>query len=90
MVARGAPMDWLPLEPAVVSAFPIMIAAKAPPPNAARLYHDFSLSKEGQEMLKGMQRIPVPKMWNLNLLGFSGATRELSKIRKITRTLKGW
>jgi len=30
------------------------------------------------------------KMWNLILLGFSGATRELSKIRKITRTLKGW
>ena len=61
MVARGAPMDWLPLEPAVVSAFPIMIAAKAPHPNAARLYYDFSLSKEGQEMLTGMQRIPVRK-----------------------------
>jgi ABC-type Fe3+ transport system substrate-binding protein len=54
-------MDWLPLEPAVVSAFPIMIAAKAPHPNAARLYYDFSLSKEGQEMLRGMQRIPVRK-----------------------------
>jgi iron(III) transport system substrate-binding protein len=61
MVARGAPIDWLPLEPAVVSAFPIMIAAKAPHPNAARLYYDFSLSKEGQEMLRGMQRIPVRK-----------------------------
>ncbi|HZA56550.1 MAG TPA: extracellular solute-binding protein [Candidatus Udaeobacter sp.] len=61
MVARGAPIDWLPLEPAVVSAFPIMIAAKAPHPNAARLYYDFSLSKEGQEMLTGMQRIPVRK-----------------------------
>jgi iron(III) transport system substrate-binding protein len=61
MVARGAPIDWLPLEPAVVSAFPIVIAAKAPHPNAARLYYDFSLSKEGQEMLRGMQRIPVRK-----------------------------
>ena len=61
MVARGAPMDWVALEPAVVSAFPIMIAAKAPHPNAARLYYDFSLSKEGQEMLRGMQRIPVRK-----------------------------
>lgn len=61
MVARGAPIDWLPLEPAVVSAFPVMLAAKAPNPNAARLYYDFSLSKEGQEMLRGMQRIPVRK-----------------------------
>jgi iron(III) transport system substrate-binding protein len=61
MVARGAPMDWLPLEPAVVSAFPVIIAAKAPHRNAARLYYDFSLSKERQEMLRGMQRIPVRK-----------------------------
>jgi iron(III) transport system substrate-binding protein len=61
MVARGAPIDWLALEPAVVSAFPIMLAAKAPNPNAARLYYDFSLSKEGQEMMRGMQRIPVRK-----------------------------
>jgi ABC-type Fe3+ transport system substrate-binding protein len=29
--------------------------------NAARLFNDFILSKEGQGMLKGMQRIPVPK-----------------------------
>jgi iron(III) transport system substrate-binding protein len=61
MVTRRAPLDWLPLEPAVVSAFPIMLAAKAPNPNAARLYYDFSLSKEGQEMMRGMQRIPVRK-----------------------------
>ena len=61
MVARGAPMNWVALEPAVVSAFPIMISSKAPHPNAARLYYDFSLSKEGQEMLRGMQRIPVRK-----------------------------
>ena len=52
---------WLPLEPAVVSAFPVIIAAKAPHRNAARLYYDFSLSKERQEMLRGMQRIPVRK-----------------------------
>jgi iron(III) transport system substrate-binding protein len=61
MVARGAPIDWVALEPAVVSSFPIVLAAKAPHPNAARLYYDFSLSKEGQEMLRGMQRIPVRK-----------------------------
>jgi iron(III) transport system substrate-binding protein len=61
MFARGAPIDWVALEPAVVSSFPIMLAAKAPHPNAARLYYDFSLSKEGQEMLRGMQRIPVRK-----------------------------
>ena len=38
-----------------------MLAAKAPHPNAARLFYDFVLSKEGQEMLRGFQRIPVHK-----------------------------
>jgi iron(III) transport system substrate-binding protein len=61
MTSRGAPIDWLPLEPAVTQVNPVMIGVKAPHPNAARLFADFILSKEGQEMLKGMQRIPVRK-----------------------------
>jgi iron(III) transport system substrate-binding protein len=61
MTSRGAPMDWLPLEPAVTQVNPAMIGAKAPHPNAARLFFDFLMSKEGQEMLTGMQRIPVRK-----------------------------
>lgn len=61
MTSRGAPMDWLPLEPAVTQVNPAMIGAKAPHPNAARLFLDFLLAKEGQEMLRGMQRIPVRK-----------------------------
>ena len=61
MTSRGAPIDWLPLEPAVTQVNPAMIGAKAPHPNAARLFYDFMLSKEGQEMLRGMQRIPVRK-----------------------------
>ena len=39
----------------------MQLAAKAPHPNAARLFYDFVLSKEGQEMLRGFQRIPVRK-----------------------------
>ena len=61
MTSRGAPIDWLPLEPAVTQVNPGVIGAKAAHPNAARLFLDFILSKEGQEMLKGMQRIPVRK-----------------------------
>ena len=59
MTSRGAPIDWVPLEPTVVQVNPVMIAAKAPHPNAARLFVDFILSKEGAEMLRGFQRIPV-------------------------------
>jgi iron(III) transport system substrate-binding protein len=59
MTQKGAPVDWLALEPAVVQVNPVMLAVKAPHPNAARLLADFVLSKEGQEMLRGFSRIPV-------------------------------
>jgi len=61
MTQRKAPIDWVPLEPAVVQVNPAMLAAKAPHPNAARLFLDFILSKEGAEMLRGFQWIPVRK-----------------------------
>lgn len=59
MVTKGASIDWVALEPAVVEIDPLMIGAKAPNPNAARLFLNFLLSKEGQEMLVGFERIPV-------------------------------
>jgi iron(III) transport system substrate-binding protein len=59
MVSKGASIDWVALEPAVVEIDPLMIGAKAPHPHAARLFLDFLLSKEGQEMLVRMERIPV-------------------------------
>ena len=57
--SRGAPMDWVPLEPVAVQVNPVMLAAKAPHPNAAKLFIDFLLSKEGQKMLVGFRRIPI-------------------------------
>ncbi|HEY7167168.1 MAG TPA: extracellular solute-binding protein [Candidatus Binatia bacterium] len=59
LTSRGAPIDWLPLEPAVTQVNPVMISAKAPHPNASRLFYDYLLSKEGQEQLRSYQRIPV-------------------------------
>jgi iron(III) transport system substrate-binding protein len=61
LTSRGAPIDWLPLEPAVTQVNPAMIGSKAPHPNAARLFYDYLLSKQGQEELRGYQRIPVRK-----------------------------
>jgi len=58
LAERGAPMDWLPLEPAVISVNTVMAGAKATHPNAAKLFIDFTLSKEGQEKLWDFQRIP--------------------------------
>jgi iron(III) transport system substrate-binding protein len=61
MTQRRAPIDWLPLEPVVIQVNPAMLAAKAKNPNAGRLFMDFLISKEGGELLRSFQRIPVRK-----------------------------
>lgn len=57
----GAPLNWIALEPVPVSFHAIAVAEHAAHPNAAKLYVDFVLSREGQETLRGVQRIPVRK-----------------------------
>jgi iron(III) transport system substrate-binding protein len=54
----GAPVDWIYLNPVFANIHPTGVAAKAPHPNAARLFIDFVLSKRGQEVIRGMNRIP--------------------------------
>src|SRR5919106_4105661 len=54
----GAPVDWVYLNPVFANIHPTGVAAKAPHPNAARFFIDFILSKRGQELIRGMNRIP--------------------------------
>ena len=54
----GAPVDWVYLNPVFANIHPSGVAAKAPHPNAARLFVDFVLSKRGQELVRAMNRIP--------------------------------
>lgn len=56
---RGAPIDWLPVEPVVGRPQGIALARNAPHPHAALLFADFVLSPEGQELLNSMGRVPV-------------------------------
>jgi ABC-type Fe3+ transport system substrate-binding protein len=57
--AQGAPIDWVALEPVIVSLNPVGIAVNAPHPNAARLLVEFLLSKEGQEVGRSVGKIPA-------------------------------
>jgi iron(III) transport system substrate-binding protein len=50
MKKKGAPVDWIGIEPAIVALHPISIVEKAPHPNAAKLFIDFALSEEGQKI----------------------------------------
>lgn len=48
MKEQGAPVEWVTtLNPITVSLHPIAVATKAPHSNAAKLFIDFVLSKEG-------------------------------------------
>jgi len=58
MKPAGAPVDWVYLNPVFANIHPTGISAKAPHPNAARLFIDFVLSKRGQELIRSMSRIP--------------------------------
>ena len=50
MKERGAPIDWVALGPAPAVMVGIGLSAQAAHPNAAKLYLDFVLSREGQKL----------------------------------------
>lgn len=58
---RGAPVDWVPVEPVIARPQGIGVARHAPHPHAALLFADFMLSPQAQEMLAGMDRTPVSR-----------------------------
>lgn len=55
---KGAPVEWAPLDPVIPELHPLAISAHAPHPHAAKLYVDFLLSREGQEIMASTFRIP--------------------------------
>lgn len=57
--SQGAPIDWVALEPVIVSLNPVGLAFNAPHPNGARLLLDFLLSKEGQEVGRSVAKLPA-------------------------------
>ena len=56
---QGSPVDWVNLEPVVIKVDSLMVGAKALHPNAARLFIDFILSQQGQELLQSFRRVTL-------------------------------
>ena len=54
----GAPVDWVPLDPVYGNLNPMGLSAKAPRPNAGKVFIDFVLSKGGQEVIRAQRRVP--------------------------------
>jgi iron(III) transport system substrate-binding protein len=58
---KGAPVDWVAVEPIVGRPQAIAVAGRAPHPNAALLFTDFVLSPDGQKVLNDLDRNPASK-----------------------------
>ncbi|MSP37168.1 MAG: extracellular solute-binding protein [Deltaproteobacteria bacterium] len=57
---KGAPVDWLkPIDPLYGELVSIGVTAGAAHPNAARLFIDYVLSKDGQELFRNLGKIPA-------------------------------
>src|SRR4051812_27883563 len=55
---KGAPIDFVPVQPVVARPQGIGVARDAPHPAAALLFVDFVLSPEGQKLYESMGRVP--------------------------------
>ena len=52
MKERGAPIDWTALGPVPAIMVGAGLAAQAPHPNAAKLFLEFALSRDGQKLMR--------------------------------------
>lgn len=57
LIKQGAPIDWTAIEPVIPNPANTVSLPKEPPhPHAAKLFIDYILSKEGQEVMRGLGR----------------------------------
>ena len=94
---KGAPVDWIPMEPVTNIIAAIGVIKGAPHPNAGKLLIEFMLSKEGQKVLQKANYLPahpdvpalVPTLkpkegkFKANTMGLKMVHRELKKWKKI-------
>jgi iron(III) transport system substrate-binding protein len=56
---KGAPIDFVPVQPVVARPQGIGVASNAPHPYAALLFADYVLSPEGQTLFESLGRVPA-------------------------------
>jgi len=59
LIVKGAPVKWKAIAPTFGRPNAIGVARQAPRPQAALVFADFMLSKEGQTLLKERNRVPA-------------------------------
>lgn len=56
---RGAPVDWVPIEPVIARAQGLAVSKNAPHPYSALLFADYFISPEAQSVLNDLGRPPA-------------------------------
>ncbi len=68
---RGAPIEWVPMEPTLARPQGVAVVRQAPHPHAAALFADFIISPEAQAFLNSMGRPPANQKVKSNLNNFN-------------------
>jgi iron(III) transport system substrate-binding protein len=68
---KGAPIDFVAVQPVAARPQGIGVAKAAPHPNAALLFVDFVLSPEGQKLFESLGRVPASRKVTSALNDFS-------------------
>ena len=91
---KGAPCDWVKLEPAPVTLDALGLLKGAPHPNAARLLLEFLLSEEGQKVFQKNEYLPalpsVPAMVAGLRPNDGGFKANFMRPEEIHRQLPAW
>lgn len=56
---KGAPVDWVGLEPVITYTVAASLPSRPNNPNCAKLFIEWLLSKEGQEVINQYGRVPI-------------------------------
>jgi iron(III) transport system substrate-binding protein len=56
---KGAPVGWIALDPIIARANGIGVLAKAPHPKEARVFYEYLISEEGQQLLAKRDYVPA-------------------------------
>jgi iron(III) transport system substrate-binding protein len=67
---KGAPIDFVPVQPVVARPQGIGVARNAPHPNGALLFADYVLSPAGQTLLESLGRVPASTRVKSSLANF--------------------
>jgi iron(III) transport system substrate-binding protein len=79
MKAKGAPIDWFVLSPAVVLPSAVAVSRRAAHPYAAALFYDYMLT-DGQRFYTEVYRVPANKNYDTHVRQFVREGREIAVV----------